>query len=81
MGLTEYTRKEKIILYTVKITISGFTVKEDLVGYLVKGVQGLQENLKTLWIHTNDLENVTLEDFMGLFRLMTTLGSNSSKNF
>lgn len=55
---------------SIKVTLNGFTVESDYIRRISNIIKKLTLNLKTLWINTNDLDNVTLEDFGMLFRLI-----------
>jgi hypothetical protein len=69
-GLYQYVEEKNKIIYTLKLTFNGFKVERNYIQKIQDIIKKFQQNLKILWINTNDLENVDLEDFEKLFKLM-----------
>lgn len=60
----------------MKIFLNGFKLnsKDNYLQKLAKYCKMMDLNMKTLWIHTSDLNGVRLSDFRCLYNLISEIG-------
>lgn len=81
-SLTESIKKNKnIVVKSLKLNLNGFEMTSKIISTIAKEIHEIGLNLKTLWIHTSDLENVVLDDFVSFLELMIGVGHGTNQNF